>query len=142
MQLHKQLWLYFTNYTHNLKCFYIFFWGEKKAEPGPGCWDPDEFVSHYVILFKSSQHPFWALILNAKSAQIFFQDQDESDNDYEEPDKNEFEDNYICPASCDIEEDVPSDDDYEPPPTEIPSEVPTHFRVARPLGDGDYLGNS
>lgn len=35
-----------------------------------------------------------------------------------------------------------SDDDYEPPPSDIPSEVPTHFRVAKPLGDGDYLGNS
>lgn len=73
---------------------------------------------------------------------FFFQDHEESDNDYEEPDINECEDNYICAASCDIEEAVNSDDDYEPPPSEIPSEVPTHFRVAKPLGDGDYLGNS
>lgn len=73
---------------------------------------------------------------------FFFQDQEESDNDYEEPDINEFEDNYICAASCDTEGAVESDDDYEPPPSDIPSEVPTHFRVAKPLGDGDYLGNS
>ncbi|XP_059378315.1 lymphocyte cytosolic protein 2-like [Carassius carassius] len=77
--------------------------------PNPGGWDSDEF------------------------------DQEGSDNDYEEPDNNECEDNYICAASCDIEEDVNTDDDYEPPPTETPSELPTHFRVAKPLGDGDYL---
>ncbi|XP_067313605.1 lymphocyte cytosolic protein 2 [Pseudorasbora parva] len=76
-------------------------------EPSTGGWDSDEF------------------------------DQDGSDNDYEQPDNNEFEDNYICAASH--EEAVDSDDDYEPPPSEIPSEIPTHFRVAKPLGDGDYL---
>ncbi|XP_048032763.1 lymphocyte cytosolic protein 2 isoform X1 [Megalobrama amblycephala] len=80
-----------------------------QAEPSPGGWDSDEF------------------------------DQEESDNDYEEPDINECEDNYICAASCDNEVAVDSDDDYEPPPSDIPSEVPTHFRVAKPLGDGDYL---
>ncbi|XP_042626142.1 lymphocyte cytosolic protein 2-like isoform X2 [Cyprinus carpio] len=78
-------------------------------EPNPGGWDSDEF------------------------------DQEGSDNDYEEPDNNECEDNYICAASCDNEEDVNTDDDYEPPPTETPSELPSHFRVAKPLGDGDYL---
>ncbi|XP_043112365.1 lymphocyte cytosolic protein 2 [Puntigrus tetrazona] len=79
-------------------------------EPNPGGWDSDEF------------------------------DQDESDNDYEEPDNaNEFEDNYICAASCEIEDDKDDEDDYEPPPTETPSEFPPHFRVAKPLGDGDYL---
>ncbi|RXN07370.1 lymphocyte cytosolic 2-like isoform X1 [Labeo rohita] len=78
-------------------------------EPAPGGWDSDEF------------------------------DQDGSDNDYEEPDSNEFEDNYICAASCDNEEDGDCEDDYEPPPTDTPSEIPSHFRVAKPLGDGDYL---
>ncbi|XP_016110154.1 lymphocyte cytosolic protein 2-like [Sinocyclocheilus grahami] len=79
-------------------------------EPNPGGWDSDEF------------------------------DQEGSDDDYEEPDNNnECEDNYICAASCDTEEDVNIDDDYETPPTETPSELPTHFRVAKPLGDGDYL---
>ncbi|KAK2891123.1 hypothetical protein Q8A67_013766 [Cirrhinus molitorella] len=75
-------------------------------EPTPGGWDSDEF------------------------------DQDGSDNDYEEPDTNEFEDNYICAASCDVDD---ADDDYEPPPTETPCELPSHFRVAKPLGEGDYL---
>ncbi|XP_018971065.1 lymphocyte cytosolic protein 2-like isoform X1 [Cyprinus carpio] len=79
-------------------------------EPNPGGWDSDEF------------------------------DQEGSDNDYEEPDNsNEFEDNYICAASGDIEDDENADDDYEPPPTETPSEIPSQFRVAKPLGDGDYL---
>ncbi len=72
---------------------------------------------------------------------LYFQDQEGSDNDYEEPDNNECEDNYICPASCDNEDDENADDDYETPPTEI-SELPSHFRVAKPLGDGDYIGNS
>ncbi|KTG06848.1 hypothetical protein cypCar_00005481 [Cyprinus carpio] len=76
-------------------------------EPNPGGWDSDEF------------------------------DQEGSDNDYEEPDNsNEFEDNYICAASGDIEDDENADDDYEPPPTETPSEIPSQFRVAKPLGDG------
>ncbi|XP_016316653.1 lymphocyte cytosolic protein 2-like [Sinocyclocheilus anshuiensis] len=79
-------------------------------EPNPGGWDSDEF------------------------------DQEGSDNDYEEPDNsNECEDNYICAASCDIEDDENAADDYEPPPSETPSELPSHFRVAKPLGDGDYL---
>ncbi|XP_059372680.1 lymphocyte cytosolic protein 2-like [Carassius carassius] len=79
-------------------------------EPSPGGWDSDEF------------------------------DQEGSDNDYEEPDDiNACEDNYICAASCDIEDDENADDDYEPPPAETPSELPSHFRVAKPLGDGDYL---
>ncbi|XP_077104119.1 lymphocyte cytosolic protein 2 [Siphateles boraxobius] len=78
-------------------------------ETSPGGWDSDEF------------------------------DQEESDNDYEEPDNEVCEDNYICAESCDIEEGDPSDDDYEPPPSEIPSEVPNHFRVSKPLGDGAYL---
>lgn len=73
---------------------------------------------------------------------FFFQDQEESDNDYEEPDNNVCEDNYICAESCDNEKGDTSDDDYEPPPSEIPCEVPTHFRVSKPLGDGDYLGNT
>ncbi|XP_073676329.1 lymphocyte cytosolic protein 2 [Garra rufa] len=66
-------------------------------------------------------------------------DQEGSDNDYEEPDTNEFEDNYICAASCDIEDDPDAEDDYEPPPTNAPSELPSHFRVAKPLGEGEYL---
>lgn len=86
--------------------------------------------------------PFLDIIIKCKSAFIFFQDQEESDNDYEEPDNNVCEDNYICAESCDNGEVDSSDDDYEPPPSEIPSEVPTHFRVPKPLGDGDYLGNS
>nr|XP_017214637.1 lymphocyte cytosolic protein 2 isoform X2 [Danio rerio]XP_021330003.1 lymphocyte cytosolic protein 2 isoform X2 [Danio rerio]XP_021336903.1 lymphocyte cytosolic protein 2 isoform X2 [Danio rerio] len=78
-------------------------------EPTSGGWDSDEF------------------------------DQEDSDNDYEEPDNNEFEDNYICAASGDPAENVNSDDDYEAPPSEIPSEIPTHFRAAKPMGDGDYI---
>lgn len=78
-----------------------------------------------------------------QNVNLYFQDQEGSDNDYEEPDNsNEFEDNYICAASGDIEDDENADDDYEPPPTETPSEIPSQFRVAKPLGDGDYLGNS
>ncbi|XP_065126278.1 lymphocyte cytosolic protein 2 [Paramisgurnus dabryanus] len=64
-------------------------------------------------------------------------DQEDSDSDYEEPDVNTCEDNYICADQCN--EDGSSEDDYEPPPTEKPLDIPSHFRVAKPLGDGDYL---
>lgn len=64
------------------------------------------------------------------------QEQEQSDSDYEEPDINNCEENnYIC---ADAQE---SDDDYEPPPTIQSSDIPSHLRVAQPLGDGDYLGN-
>ncbi|XP_056626305.1 lymphocyte cytosolic protein 2 [Triplophysa dalaica] len=61
-------------------------------------------------------------------------EQEQSDSDYEEPDINNCEeDNYIC---ADAQE---SDDDYEPPPTIQSSDIPSHLRVAQPLGGGDYL---
>lgn len=67
------------------------------------------------------------------------QDQEQSDSDYEEPDNNIREDNYICADDCKLDED--SGDDYEPPPALQSSDIPSHLRVAQPLGDGDYLGN-
>ncbi|XP_051514238.1 lymphocyte cytosolic protein 2 isoform X2 [Myxocyprinus asiaticus] len=81
-------------------------------EPNVGGWDSDEF------------------------------DQEESDSEYEQPDNNDHDDNYICAASRDLEEEVNSNDDYEPPPAEITSDIPSHFRVAKPLGDGDYLDSA
>ncbi|XP_017553857.1 lymphocyte cytosolic protein 2 isoform X2 [Pygocentrus nattereri] len=64
-------------------------------------------------------------------------DQD-SDQDYEEPDADNCEDTYIC-ASDEPNDEGEDDYDYELPPSEIPNEIPSHFRAAKPQDDSDYI---
>ncbi|XP_072519568.1 lymphocyte cytosolic protein 2 [Salminus brasiliensis] len=63
----------------------------------------------------------------------------DSDPDYEEPDADDCEDNYICTDFQQGEDDDEGEYDYELPPSETPNEIPSHFRSAKPLDESDYI---
>ncbi|XP_066505922.1 lymphocyte cytosolic protein 2 [Hoplias malabaricus] len=67
------------------------------------------------------------------------EDEQDSDEDYEDPDINNPDDTYICAVS----EDCPSDEedgyDYELPPSDTASEIPSHFRIVKSKDNSDYI---
>ncbi|KAI4880149.1 hypothetical protein NFI96_031167 [Prochilodus magdalenae] len=63
----------------------------------------------------------------------------DSDQDYEDPDVDNCEDNYICAQSDELQDEAQDDCEYEMPPSEIPNEIPSHFRAAKPQDNSDYI---
>ncbi|KAI1903006.1 hypothetical protein AGOR_G00022730 [Albula goreensis] len=71
---------------------------------------------------------------------------DQSDDDYESPDAEDDEGSggdYESPTEGDLNAaEGDSDNDYEPPPSEPPDELPRAICPAKPLGDSDYIDNN
>ena len=72
---------------------------------------------------------------------FFFLQGGDSDQDYEDPDVDNCEDNYICAESDELQDEAQDDCEYEMPPSEIPNEIPSHFRAAKPKDNSDYIGD-
>lgn len=108
-------------------------------------WGADEFVRLIFISFNGNSTWKIFFISQVFSDQrvfviyiyIYFQSEDELDDDYEDPD------NGGDGGGSDYESPMDDDNnDYEPPPSEPPEDMALKLGPPRPLGDGEYIGKT
>ncbi|XP_071760232.1 lymphocyte cytosolic protein 2a isoform X1 [Centroberyx gerrardi] len=69
------------------------------------------------------------------------EDEFDSDDDYEEPDDRGSVGDYESPTEEFEDRGGANDNDYEPPPSEPPEDLPHKLCPTLPMGDSDYIDN-